>query len=75
MMRPQPQPDPRPAVPSRNGRRTPDHHPASIPAPAVLPGWDSFPSADRRLLVDLLVQTACRQIRTRPMPPRAGDRG
>lgn len=77
MMWPQPQPDPRPAmpVPSGNQHRTPDPHPARSPAPTALPGWDSFPSADRRLLIDLLVQTACRQIRTRPLPPQTGDRG
>lgn len=75
MMRPQPQPDPGQHCLPRNRRRTPAHHLASFPVPTELPGWDSFPSADRRLLIDLLVQTACRQIRTRPMPPQARDRG
>ncbi len=40
-----------------------------------LPGWDSFPLSTRRLVVELIVQTACRQMRGRPTDRLGGARG
>lgn len=39
----------------------------------ALPPWESFPLADRRLLISVLVQTARRQIPSRPTPGRPGQ--
>jgi hypothetical protein len=43
-----------------------------IPPSSGLPGWDSFPLADRRLVVQLLVQTARRRVQNRPTTPVGG---
>jgi hypothetical protein len=75
MMRPQLLPGPGRAVPSRHRRPIPEDHPASIPPSPEFPVWDSFPTADRRLLINLIIQTACRQIRLRPMSQPGQERG
>jgi hypothetical protein len=47
----------------------------SIGGDARLPGWDSFPRSTRRLALELIVQTACRQVRGRPPSRLGGERG
>lgn len=41
----------------------------------ALPGWESFPLQDRRQVIDLLVQTARRQVQSRPTVRRGEERG
>jgi hypothetical protein len=40
---------------------------ASPPGGNLLPAWESFPLADRQLLVRLLVQAARRQVPSHPL--------
>jgi hypothetical protein len=46
-----------------------------IPRRGDLPAWESFPLADRRLLVSALVQTARRQIQSPPPGVSVAARG
>ena len=41
----------------------------------ALPGWESFPLQDRRQLIHLLVQTARRQVQSRPIVRYGTERG
>lgn len=43
--------------------------------PADLPAWESFPLADRHLLIGVIVQTARRQLPARLVPDRKAARG
>lgn len=43
--------------------------PTRLPPSSGLPVWDSFPLADRRLVVQLLVQAARRRVQSRPTAP------
>jgi hypothetical protein len=45
---------------------TPTAPPLGILQPSALPAWESFPLADRRLLVSAIVQTARRRIPNQP---------
>ena len=40
-----------------------------------LPSWESFPLADRHLLVGVIVQTARRQVQNQAIVRRLGERG
>lgn len=53
-----------------SGERTPLVPTTTLRPPADLPAWESFPLADRHLLIGVIVQTARRQLPARLVPDR-----
>ncbi len=53
-----------------SGERTSLVRTTNLLPPADLPAWESFPLADRHLLIGVIVQTARRQLPARLAPDR-----